>query len=175
MKKKVYVLIAATLVGVFMLTGCVSGDDDKIAQEMPSVDSQERANDDVENTSSDNMMEDGEKDTSSEEENLLDADDVYFTSDFMGVVTSSSELGCVVEKDLVDGDSVIGGAGGSSEIVYEDDTIFQTVTADMSGNANSLEYCEKGQITTGTYVLVFGSEQNDGIYLASRVIIVELG
>ena len=87
---------------------------------------------------------------------FTDASDMIESADVSGTAGSSSS-----------------GDGGSIKIVYADGAVFQKGLVKSDGSSYSLKDSEKSGLKDKDFVLCFGNQQEDGTFLADRIIVIE--
>ena len=100
---------------------------------------------------------------------FTDGNDMMLSADLSGTAGECSDTGCVI--NTADGTSS-SGDGGSMTVIYSEDTVFQKGTVKSDGSSYSLEDSEKDRIGDDDFVLCFGKQQEDGSYLADRIIMI---
>ncbi len=177
MKNRVMGLCTVICAGMLLLTGC-TGKEVKTGSDAAS----ERKETSVETepvTQGDSKVEpiaDDEKKIQ-EQNTFTNGNDMISSANLAGPASGCSDTGCMINTDSFasvdeDGNSPSGN-GGSTKVVYTEDTVFEkgTVKSDGSG-AYSLEDSEKSELKENDYVLCFGNQQADGSYQADRIIMI---
>jgi hypothetical protein len=180
MNRRFFSLLAIICVGALLLTGCTgsnaegSKSDEQISdtQYVPDV-----AND-GRDVSSDGGDVSNKEDNNTEKsahavDAFSDANDMFESADLTGEISGCSDSGCMISITLYVDDISLSGGGGTAQIVYSDDTVFQKSTVAADGSTFSLTDCEKSDLKDNAQILFFGALQTDDTYLAERIISVQ--
>lgn len=156
-----------------MLTGC-AGTEQNANSANTISESEDKKNiseglDSVIPNDSQDDVEKGDLDTI---DTFEDANEMMEAADLIGKVGKLSESGCEINtSSFADGTSS-SKSSGIINIVYSDETVFQRIVK-SDGSNYSLEDNEKGGLKDSDFVLCFGKQQEDGSYLADRIIVIE--
>lgn len=189
-EKRTMGMYAAICAGMLLFTGC-AGTEPNVKMETERIEASEKQESNSANTSSEaedkedvsEKMEDAVQNDSQDDigkeglgtmDTFADANDMMKSADLSGTASECSDTGCAINTSpFADGTSS-SGDGGSINVVYSDKTVFQKGTVKSDGSSSySLEDSEKDGLKDNDFVLCFGNQQADGIYLADRVIVIE--
>lgn len=191
MKKRMIGLYAMICAGMLLFTGCagadpdvktgaekieVSGEQNSNSADTPST-ADEKVSEETEtaalNDSQDEANVSNEKNGSGTMDTFEDANDMMKSADLSGTASGCSDTGCMIGSAFasVDEDGTSSSEAGG-KIVFSDETIFQKGIVESDGSSYSLEDSEKSGLKDNDFVLCFGNQQEDGTYLAERIIVV---
>lgn len=162
MKKRViglYVMICACML---LFAGCAGTDTDvkATAEEMETSVDQETVPEDTSTS-------EGTPDT------FADANEMLASADLSGTAGGCSDAGCTINTSpFADGSSSPSEDEATKEIVYREETVFQKAMVRSDGGGYSLEDSEKSELKENDFVLCFGNQQEDGTYLADKIIVI---
>ena len=97
--------------------------------------------------------------------------DMITSADFSGVVSGCTETTCTIGAGFASTDGEAD--SGSVSVTFTDETIFQRALVDSQGGKYSLEDGDKSELKDDDFVLLFGTQQADGTYLADKIIMIE--
>ena len=93
------------------------------------------------------------------------------SADFSGVVSGCTETTCTIGAGFASTDGEAD--SGSVSVTFTDETIFQRALVDSQGGKYSLDDGDKSELKDDDFVLLFGTQQADGTYLADKIIMIE--
>ena len=172
-------LVFGVCVCAALLTGCAERDVQEQepylleTEQKPAPKQQSEANDTGGNT----------ENTQPEEETeygLEDVDSLLANADLSGSVTELTETGCRFEKYIIDGQgTIMVSAEGvepenTEELTVDERTEYVLVKIDSSaGKAVSVEITDSDQLKEAAGIYLYGEQGSDGIWKASKIVIVE--
>ena len=104
---------------------------------------------------------------------FTDASDMIESADVSGTAGGCSDAGFMMNTSPFADGSSSSGDGGSIKIVYADGAVFQKGLVKSDGSSYSLKDSEKSGLKDKDFVLCFGNQQEDGTFLADRIIVIE--
>lgn len=130
----------------------------------------------IDNSGSDNSTSTDTSGNSAGEDNQSEGVQAIDNADLFGSVIDFSETGCTLGKgDISEEQQRISaeGAAANSEdqisVIYGDDTTFQVAVTTMTDI--TLEAGSKEDVKKSSNIYVYGTKQEDGTFLATRVLI----
>lgn len=176
MKKKIYIVLCLGCIGTVSVVGCsnknfdskVTGDNQTTTENVSDIlNDQEKKEGGYENESSSNA---------DDKENSADDSEVLANADLRGAVLEFSDTGCNISIGTQTDDAEMVPAPGAVveemnqvKIVYGENTYFQISHSTMTGI--TLEDCRKEEVKKQSMLYLYGDYQEDGTFLAKRVII----
>lgn len=128
------------------------------------------------NSGSDNNASTDTSGNSAGENNQSEGDDAINNADLFGSVIDFSETGCTLGKgDISEEQQTVTAEGASADnedqisVIYGDDITFQIAVSSMTDI--TLEPGSKEDVKKSSNVYIYGKKQEDGTFLASRVLI----
>ena len=128
------------------------------------------------NSGSDNNTSTDTPGNSAGENNQSEGVDAINNADVFGSVIDFSETGCTLGKgDISEEQQMISAEGASADsedqisVIYGDDITFQIAVSSMTDI--TLEPGSKEDVKKSSTVYVYGTKQQDGTFLASRMLI----
>lgn len=177
MKKNVIGLCAIICAGGLLFTGC-AGTEVKTDAEVKTgtevkTDAEKR---EVSNTQDSNAANNPAAADEKKEDTFVDGNDLMNSADLYGPASGCTDTGCTINPDSfvsVDDDGSVSSRGeGSTNVVYTEETVFQKGTIKSDGSSYSLQDSDKDKPKDNDYILCFGKQQEDGTYLADRIIVI---
>lgn len=130
----------------------------------------------IDNSGSDNSTSTDTSGNSAGEDNQSEGVHAIDNADLFGSVIDFSETGCTLGKGNMTEDTATALAEGTSaddvdqiSIVYGEDTEFQIAVTTMTDI--TLEAGSKEDVKKSSNIYVYGTKQEDGTFLATRVLI----
>ena len=176
MKKKICIVLCLGCIGTVSVVGCsnknfdskVTGDNQTTTENVSDIlNDQEKKEGGYENESSSNA---------DDKENSADDSEVLANADLRGAVLEFSDTGCNISIGTQTDDAEMVPAPGAVveemnqvKIVYGENTYFQISHSTMTGI--TLEDCRKEEVKKQSMLYLYGDYQEDGTFLAKRVII----
>ena len=159
MKKKICIVLCLGCIGTVSVVGCSNKNfDSKVTGDNQTTN---------ENESSSNA---------DDKENSADDSEVLANADLRGAVLEFSDTGCNISIGTQTDDAEMVPAPGAVveemnqvKIVYGENTYFQISHSTMTGI--TLEDCRKEEVKKQSMLYLYGDYQEDGTFLAKRVII----
>lgn len=128
------------------------------------------------NSGSDNNASTDTSGNSAGENNQSEGVDAINNADLFGSVIDFSETGCTLGKgDISEEQQTVTAEGASADneeqisVIYGDDITFQIAVSSMTDI--TLEPGSKEDVKKSSTVYIYGKKQEDGTFLASRVLI----
>ena len=175
MKKKICIVLCLGCIGTVSVVGCsnknfdskVTGDNQTTTENVSDIlNDQEKKEGGYENESSSNA---------DDKENSADDSEVLANADLRGAVLEFSDTGCNISIGTQTDDAEMVPAPGAVveemnqvKIVYGENTYFQISHSTMTGI--TLEDCRKEEVKKQSMLYLYGDYQEDGTFLAKRVI-----
>lgn len=165
MKKKICIVLCLGCIGTVSVVGCsnknfdskVTGDNQTTTENVSDIlNDQEKKEGGYENESSSNA---------DDKENSADDSEVLANADLRGAVLEFSDTGCNISIGTQTDDAEM----NQVKIVYGENTYFQISHSTMTGI--TLEDCRKEEVKKQSMLYLYGDYQEDGTFLAKRVII----
>lgn len=176
MKKKICIVLCLGCIGTVSVVGCsnknfdskVTGDNQTTTENVSDIlNDQEKKEGGYENESSSHA---------DDKENSADDSEVLANADLRGAVLEFSDTGCNISIGTQTDDAEMIPAPGAVveemnqvKIVYGENTYFQISHSTMTGI--TLEDCRKEEVKKQSMLYLYGDYQEDGTFLAKRVII----
>lgn len=189
MKKGMIEMYVAICAGMLLFTGCAGTEPNEIT-ETERIEASEKQESNSANTSSEaddteDVCEEPEDAAGNDSQSgvgkedlgtmdtFADANDMMKSADLSGTAGECSDTGCAINTSPFADGASSSGDGGSINVIYSDETIFQKGTVKSDGSSYFLVVSEKEGLKDNDFVLCFGKCQADGSYLADRIIMIE--